>query len=188
MTAKNKIQLRFGLITLFIFFAAMSRLLPHWPNFTPVGGMALFGAAYFSRKYWAFLIPFIALWFSDLFINNLIYGAYFETFQWWGSTGTYLGFALIVLIGIPLLKKIKPGRLLGASLLASIVFFLVSNFFFWTSGMMYPKTLTGLGACYAAGIPYFWNTLAGDLFFTAVLFGGYEWVSRRFPLPAFSSK
>lgn len=182
MTEQKKIHLKFGLIALFIFFAAFSRLIPHWPNFTPIGGMALFGAAYFSRKYWAFVIPFAALWLSDLVINNLIYGAYFESFQWWGSTGTYLGFALIALAAFPLLRKVTPGRLLAGSLSASMIFFLVSNFFVWLGSGLYPPTLTGLMACYAAGLEFFWNTLAGDLFYTTVLFGSYALASRKLPL------
>lgn len=63
--ATNKLNLRFGVITAMILLAALSRLIPHPPNFAPIGGMALFGAAYFSKRYWAFLIPIVAMWISD---------------------------------------------------------------------------------------------------------------------------
>ena len=101
----SKIDLRFGLIVLLIFMAALSRLLPHPPNFAPIAGMGLFGAAYFSKKYFAFLIPFIAYWISDLILDNLVYAQYYDGFQWFGSLYVYASFALIIGLGFLLLKK-----------------------------------------------------------------------------------
>ncbi len=179
---EKKINLRFSLIAVFILFAALSRLIPHWYNFTPIGGMALFGAAYFTRKYWAFIIPFAALWISDLLLNNIVYAAYYEGFQFLGNLGVYIGFALIVVFGMVLLKKVKPGRLLVGSLGASAIFFLVSNFFVWLGSAFYPQNIAGLMACYEAGIPFFWNTVAGDLFYTSLLFGAFELLTRQYPI------
>lgn len=182
---KEKMSLRTGIIVLFVLFAALSRLLPHPPNFTPIGGMALFGAAYFSRKYLAFLIPLAAMWLSDLLLNNLVYAkAYpelYEGFFWFGSLYVYMSIVLIGLLGLALLRKVKLTTLLGASLAASVLFFLITNFGSWLADPMYPKNAAGLTAAYAAGIPFFWNTLLGDLFYVAVLFGGYEWASRNIP-------
>lgn len=179
------IPLRTGLIFLFIFGAAFSRLLPHPPNFTPVGAIALFGAAYFSRKHLALLLPFAALWISDLFLNNVVYARLYpewqDHFQWFGSPWVYAGFGLIALLGFGLLQKITLPRLLGASVGASILFFLVTNFGAWIGNPAYPQTSAGLFAAYAMGLPFFWNTLAGDLLFTAVLFGAFEWAQRRLP-------
>jgi len=164
------------IISALIIITALSRLLPHLPNFTPIGGIALFGAAYFTKKYWAFIIPFVALWASDLILNNVIYAQYFDGFVFFSSSfyWTVAAFAAIILIvsNTKLLNKIKPINLLGASLTASIIFFLVSNFGVWMS--MYPKTFAGLMTCYTAGIPFFWNTLAGDLFYVTTLFGIFE--------------
>jgi hypothetical protein len=161
-----------------ILVAALSRLLPHAPNFTPVGATALFGAAYFTEKYWALIIPFIALWVSDLILNNIVYAEYYEGFVWFTSGFAWIigAFALITLFGMGFLKKIKPMNLLASSLVASALFFLITNFGVWMSGVMYPKTGAGLMATYAAGVPFFWNTLAGDLFYVSVLFGVYEFV------------
>lgn len=187
----TKIDLRFGIIVLMIVVAALSRLLPHPPNFTPIGGMALFGAAYFSKKYLAFIIPLLALWMSDLVLNNVIYPIQFPeyydgTFAWGISPWIYSSFALIVLLGFGLLKKVKIPTLIGSSVLASILFFLLTNFGVWASGTAYPMTFDGLMTCYAAGIPFFWNTLAGDLFYVGVLFGGYAFAQQRFLKPEFS--
>ncbi len=183
----NKINLHFTLLTALILLAALSRLLPHPPNFTPVGGMALFGAAYFSRKYLAFLVPFVALWLSNLMLNNLVYAKmypeFYEGFVWFdsGLLWVYVSFVLIAGLGFLVLKNVKPLRLLGASLGASVLFFIITNFGTWASGTMYAKTVEGLTACYVAAIPFFWNTLAGDLFYTAVLFGTFEVLKQRYP-------
>lgn len=179
----NKIILRFSVITLMILLAAMCRLLPHPPNFAPIGGMALFGAAYYSKRYWAFIIPIVSMWVSDLILNNVVYGQYFDHFVWFysGSIFTYGAFALIVLLGMRTLKKVRIPNIAVSAFAASVIFFLVSNFGVWISGTMYPKDLTGLMACYTAGIPFFQNTILGDLVYSGVLFGAFEIAQKRIP-------
>lgn len=180
---KNKITLRFGVVTLLILFAAISRLLPHPPNFAPIGGMALFGAAYYTRKWWAYLIPIVAMWISDLILNNVVYAQYFDKFVWFysGSLFTYGSFALIVLMASFTLRKVRVPQLLFSALGASIIFFVVSNFGVWFSSGMYPKDFGGLIACYTAGIPFFKNTVMGDLVYSAALFGIFEASLSFFP-------
>lgn len=180
---KLKINIRFGTLSVFILLAAFSRLIPHPPNFAPIGAMALFGAAYFSRKYIALVIPIIAMWLSDLVLNNVVYGQYFDHFVWFyqGFYWTYGAFVIIGLIGFLLLKKVKVQTLLIGSLSASILFFLLSNFGVWFSGTMYPKDLNGLLVCYTAAIPFFKNTLMGDLVYCSVLFGAFEFAQAKIP-------
>ncbi len=139
--------------------------------------MALFGAAYLKKKHLAILIPFAALWISNLLLDNLVYGMYYDHFMWFSNPGVFLAFLFIVLLGFGMLKKVTAGKVFGASLAASILFFLVTNFFSWFSFGMYSMDFAGLIACYTAAIPFFWNTLAGDLFFVLVLFGGYALVN-----------
>jgi hypothetical protein len=180
---KKKINLRFGVISMLILLAALSRLIPHPANFAPIGGMALFGAAWYSKRHWAFIIPIASMWISDLILNNVVYGQYFDGFVWFysGSLFTYGAFALIVLFGMFTLKKIRIPRLIVSALGASVIFFLVSNFGVWLSAGMYPHTVAGLEACYVAGIPFFKNTIAGDLVYSAILFGAFGLSVRRFP-------
>lgn len=162
-----------------IFLAALTRLLPHPDNFTPIGAMALFGAAYFSRQTLTLAVPFIALFFSDLLLNNIVYRQYYTGFTLITSWWIYAAFGLMMLVGWLLLRqKVSPARLVAASLFASAVFFFVSNFSTWAETTLYPKTAAGLMACYAAGLPFLKNTVMGDLFFSAVLFGTYEWAMR----------
>ena len=186
---KNKLNLQFGIVAIMVFLAAISRLLPHPDNFTPLTGMALFGAAYFSKKQWALIIPIVAMFLSDLFLNNFIYANLYPEaytgFVWIGNLWVYASFILIALIGMKWLQKVKPLPLLGVSLVSSLLFFLLTNFGAWMSAWgltAYPRSLAGLLECYTAGIPFFRSTLLGDLFYVGVLFGAYEFIKARLPI------
>jgi hypothetical protein len=176
---RQKIDIRTGLLFGIVLIAALSRLIPHYPNVTPISGMALFGAAYFSRKWMAALIPFAALWLSDLILNNTIYASYSEGFSLFGSPWVYLAFGLIVVMGWLGLKKISLPRVIGVSVSASLLFFLITNFGSWLA--FYPNTVEGLIACYGAAIPFLRNTILGDLFYVTVLFGAFELVQLYWP-------
>lgn len=178
------ITLRFGLLCVMILFAAFSRIIPHMPNFSPLGAIGLFGAAYFAKKWQAFLIPIAATWLSDLFINNVIYGQYFPKFIWFyqGFYWQYGSYLLIVLTSIFVFKKINPQRVIAGALASTVIFFLVSNFGVWAGGTMYPKTLEGLLTCYAAAVPFLKGTILGDLFYSGVLFGSFAYAQRQFPV------
>ncbi len=179
----EKLIKRTGILSIMILLAALSRLLPHPHNFTPIGALALFGAAHFHRKELAFAIPFIAMWISDLLLNNLIYAKaypeFYTGFMFMGSLWVYAAFFGIVLLGFWLLKKVNVSNLFIASISASVLFFLVTNFGSFIIDPMYPKNFVGLISAYTMGIPFFWNTLLGDLFFSGVLFGAFELVRRR---------
>lgn len=173
--------MKYRLAIALIALAAITRLLPHPPNFTPIAAIALFGAAYFNRQSWMMAIPFIALFLSDLFLNNVLYrewygGQFVFVSSWW----IYVAFGLVMLLGWAILRqKVNVVRVLGASLSASGVFFVVSNLGTFLETSMYPKTAAGLAACYTAALPFLGNTMLGDLVFSAVLFGAYEWMMRR---------
>ena len=190
-TSPSKVNLRFGVIAIMILVAALSRLLPHPPNVTPIGGMALFGAAYFAKKYWAYIIPFLALWISDLILNNVVYASGFEGFTIFPSYAiwTYLAFGLIIFLGVKLLKKINLPNVIGMSVTASLLFYLITNFGAWyfDSLNLYADNFGGLLAYLSAGLPFFWNTLAGDLFFVGVLFGGFELIKNTYPTLALAN-
>jgi hypothetical protein len=150
--------------------AALSRIIPHPPNLASISAIALFGGAYFSDKRLAFLVPLAAL-----FLSDLILGLYSH------MEVVYLSFALIVCIGLWLQKRRSAIHIAGAALASSVLFFLLTNFGVWAFESLYPKTIEGLIACYVAAIPFFQNTIEGDLFFTAVLFGGFALLERSFP-------
>lgn len=154
-----------------IFVAAALRLVPHPPNFTPIGAMALFGGAYFGRRGLAFAAPLGAMLLGDAIIG-------FHA----GMPFVYASVALIVLVGWAVRTRMSPIGIAAAAVLSSVLFFAITNFGVWLSSGMYPPTLAGLAACYVAAIPFFQNTLAGDLIFSGLLFGGFTLLERRVPL------
>lgn len=161
---------RFLFLTLFVFLAAASRLLPHPPNFAPITAIALFAGAYFSDRRAAFAVPAAALLVSDLFLG--FYGL---------MPVVYASFGLAVLIGFWLRGRCTAVNVTGGTLAASVLFFLASNFGVWAFGSLYPKTVEGLAACYLAAIPFFRNALLGDALYVAVLFGSFAVAQRKLP-------
>lgn len=180
---QTKLNLRLSVLALIVLAAAMSRLLPHPPNVTAVGAMALFGGAYFTNRWQSVLMPLLAMWCSDLILNNVIYKAYNPQFTFFteGAIFIYGGIAIVAILGASTLKTISTGRVIGASLLASLIFYIVSNFGVWVGSNMYPQTGSGLLACYAAGLPFLLNTVLGDLVWCGILFGGFELAKMRIP-------
>jgi len=162
-----------------ILSAALVRVLPHPQNFAPVGAMALFGAAYFRRS-WGLALPFIALFLSDLVLNNVVYKSMYPEFKWLSSGWNYLSFAVVFAAGHFFFQKgVTAIKVAGAALSTSLIFFLVSNFSVFVETTMYPKSFVGLLECYTAGLPFLGNTIMGDLVFSGVMFGVYEWYSSR---------
>lgn len=153
-----------------IAIAALFRLVPHPPNFSPIAAMALFSGAYMPRRALAFAAPLAALLLSDL-----VLGFYP------GIAFVYLSVALTVLIGWAISSRRSAPRIAGAAIAGSLMFYLLTNFGTWVSTDLYPRTLEGLAACYVAAIPFFQNTLAGDLLFSALLFGGFALAERAIP-------
>lgn len=153
-----------------IVVAAALRLVPHPPNFTPIAAMALFSGAYLGRRPLAFVAPLGAMLLSDALLS-------FHS----GMPFIYASVALIVLLGWLALSRVTVFRLAGAALASSALFFAISNFGVWLQSGMYAPRLSGLVACYVAAIPFFQNTIAGDLFYTGLLFGGFALLERAVP-------
>lgn len=161
-------------ITSLIFTAALLRLLPHAPNFSPIGAIALFGGAYLSRKSLAYIIPLAAMLVSDLFLG--FYGPEMLI--------TYGAFAASIFIGTLLRKNITWYNMLIGSVASSVVFFLITNFaLFYPSSIspLYSHDLSGIISSYIAGVPFFQNTLVSDLFFNCILFGGFYLLNINIP-------
>jgi vitamin B12 transporter len=153
-------------VALLVLLGALSRLLPHPPNFVALGALALYSGARLPRGR-AWVVPVAAMAFSDFFLDfgsgRAIVSAVRLT--------VYATFAAIVLAGRLARESPRPRHLAVLSVAASSLFFLTTNFAEWLTDPLYAGTPGGLLACYAAAIPFFWNTLAADLFGTAVLFG-----------------
>jgi hypothetical protein len=167
---EKKISTNFLFVLGLIVLAAATRFIPHPPNFAPIAGVALFGAAYFKNKWAAFVLPAVVMLVTDAVLG-------FHS----ALPFVYLGFGLIVGIGFLLRGKISVGRVAGASLAGSGAFFVVSNFGVWIATGYYPLTFEGLLTCYAMAIPFLHNTVVGDLVYTGALFGAYELAKAKAP-------
>ncbi len=149
---------------LFVIAAIAVRFLPHPFSFTPVGAALLFFGAYGARKRaW---IPVALLAASDLYLTLVHYGYPFS----WDTLVTWAWYAAIILLGTKLQGRVRPLRVLGASLAVAVSFFLLSNFAVWAAYEMYPHTWSGLMAAYVAGIPFFRTEIASDVLFSTVFF------------------
>ena len=166
-----------GLIVL----AALTRLLPHPPNFSPVEAIALFGGAYFAARGWALVVPLVAMFISDLALGLVNGGIYFDYFASAGFLLVYACIALSTVLGFGLRGRVGGARVLGYSLVGSVLFFLVTNFGAWLGSPAYPQNAAGLAAAYVAGIPFFQWTVLGTLSYAALLFGGFALLRRQVP-------
>ncbi len=178
----KNINVRFTTLLLIIITVALTRLLPHAYNFTPLGAIALFGGAYFTRKFWAIAIPLLAVFISDLLVNNILYASYNEGFVWLysGFYWQYATYILIAFMGMGMYNQVKTKNVLMGALGSSILFFVVTNFASWLGNPLYPQSIGGLMMSYTAGLPFFGGTLIGTLFYSAVLFGGFEWLKKQY--------
>lgn len=169
ITSESAVNMfRFALIVTFILLAVAARILPHPWNFTPIGAMAIFSGAKLANKWTALLIPWTALFLGDLFsgLYNLM-------------LIVYLSFCVSVLIGRYFRNRQTMAGISLATFAGAAQFFLITNFAVWVFGHTpYAKSLSGLLACYVAGIPLFGNTLASDAFYASILFGGFALVER----------
>jgi len=171
-------QKKIIVVTGLIFLAALSRLIPHIDNFTPIGAMALFGGTFISNKRNAFLLPMAAMLFSDCLLQ-MFYGTGFHNTMIF----VYAAFIVISSLGFILRKRVQRQTIMVASLVGSIIFFLITNFGVWATGY-YGYHIDGLLNCMIAGIPFFRGTVMGDLFFNLVLFGSFSVIRWKYPVLA----
>ena len=178
-------MLEFCLFVLLVLIGATFRVVFHYaydlPNFAPVAAISLFAGYYFRSAGLAMLVAPAIMLASDSLIG----------FYRWELMATVYGMLMLPVAARPLLKRVfrldAPRAvaaggsflgLVGCSLAASIAFFLVTNLVVWCEGRYYSPDLAGLLRCYSQAIPFFRNTLLGDLFFSCSLFGAYTVVLR----------
>jgi hypothetical protein len=162
--------LRGTVIVIMIVLAAALRIVPHPWNLAPIGAIALFSGSMFRNRWIAFLLPLASLLAGDVFVG------FYKL-----MLIVYASFAVSVVIGRWLGENRTVARIGGAVFLGALQFFVVTNFAMWAGGGFYPKTAQGLANCFAAGVPFFWNTLAGDALYSGILFGGFALAEKLLP-------
>lgn len=176
---------RFYFLTALAVFAASSRLLPHPPNFAPMTAVALFGAATFANRWSAALVTFGSLLASDVLLHLTYLTGWQPSWGFYRGQWIVYGCMLVPLsMGFLLRRRKAVATITAAMLASSLFFFLVTNFAVWASGSegLYPRTLSGLLLSYEAALPFWRNGLAGDAFYTAVLFGSLALAEARYPV------
>jgi hypothetical protein len=150
--------------------AALTRLAPHAPNFTPVGGLSLFGGARL-RSWQAYLLPLALMAITDPLVGGYSFATPF----------VYASLLINVWLGSRLLRSTEnPLRIGAVAGIGSLQFFLISNFGVWLHfPTTYAHSVPGLVSCYIAAIPFYGRTLAADLLYSGALFGLHAWLSRR---------
>ena len=143
-----------------IIIAAFMRLVPHWPNFTPIAAIALFGGTKLNKKWLAFLVPLAAMFISDLIIGFHHY-----------IVAVYLCFAVTVTLGIYISRNAKTHKIIFASLISSVLFFLITNFAVWLGSPFYTQDINRLMLCYTTGLPFMNNGSLWNFIF-------HEWIIR----------
>ena len=160
-------------VFILIIIAVFSRLIPHPWNLTAVGSVALFAGAYLKPRSLAFAVPLLAFLITDLILglhNTMLF--------------TYAAVAFCSFLGIRYLQKPKPVSVLGMSLTSSVIFFVISNFGVWIVGGLYPLTAQGLLNCFVMALPFSQGQIIGDLLHSALLFGIYAVVAKKFQFPS----
>src|SRR3989344_6780587 len=163
-----------NLLPYFLIFAgALLRLVPHLPNFAPIGAVALFGAVYLKKRD-ALWVPILAMVASDFFIG-------FDSVV--SRITVYGSFLIVGLIGLWVRNHKNLGTVLGGSLFGSVMFYLITNFAYFYPPVMYSHDLNGVVSSYFNALPFFRNTLLSDLFYVSVMFGVYDavriWANSR---------
>jgi hypothetical protein len=168
-----------------VLVAALTRLLPHPPNFSPVEAVALFGGAYFAARRWAIIVPLVAMMISDFALGLMNGGTYLDYFVSAHFLAVYASIVLCTVLGFGLRSRVTAARVLGYSIAGSVLFFLFTNLSVWATASpldVSPACTIGLGACYVAAIPFFQWTVLGTLVYGAALFGGFALLRRQLPV------
>lgn len=168
------------LLILFIIlaFTAVIRLWIPIPNFSPIGAIALMGGAFLGKRALAFALPLLALFLGDLILSQVssAYSSYLFSASF---AMVYLAFVVIVLIGLRLSKHMNLKNVLGTSIVAAVAFFVISNFGSWLFFGMYPMNAAGLMEAFAAGLPFFQNTLISQLVFSLGIYIAFSLSTKK---------
>lgn len=160
--------------------AFASRIIPHYPNFTAVGAIAIAGGMAYRSWIPALVATVGSMFFSDLIVNNIFYSDYYTSFVWFTPGAVLIYSAFILSVFIPRFLSGKPVfKWLTSSVASTILFFVITNFGVWYGSSLYPQTFSGLIACYTAAIPFALNQLLGTLFYGALILIAFSYVEKR---------
>jgi hypothetical protein len=171
---KNIFLISISLLVIGVF----GRIIPHPPNFTPIGGIIIFSILKLENKVFKNLMPLFVFWVSDLIINNILipynFPQYYQGFTLIGSSFIYLALIVIIVSLKFYIKHYSKHIILGSSFISAALFFLITNFGVWLGSSIYPPNFLGFLICLGAGVPFFGNNLLSTVIYSFILIKGYE--------------
>lgn len=186
---ENYFNQRTFLLIQFVLATAMIRVVTNidpkfsvLANFSPIGAMAVFGGAYFDKKTKAFLFPLLMLFISDLILSQTVFKNSSHGFLYGGWYWVYGSFALMVMAGRWLLKKITTGRFLISTMVCVLIHWLITDLGVWAGSTIYTQDLKGYLYCLGSAVPFEWRFMTGTLVYGIILFGLFEWMGRKYSI------
>jgi len=179
-----------GTATLLIFISAVATLriafnfsteISPLANFSPVGAMAIFGGAYFNKRWKALFFPLLMLLFSDFILSQTVFKKYGNGFLYAGWYWVYGAFAMIIFVSRWIFKKISINRFLVSVVACVFIHWIVTDFGVWIGSTRYPQTFNGFAICLENAIAFEWRFLAGTLLYGIALFGVFELMKTKYP-------
>jgi uncharacterized protein DUF6580 len=149
-------------------------------NFSPLGAMALFGGTYFKTKWKAFSFSLAVLFISDFILHQTVFRSYGNGVLYTGWYWVYGAFALMTMVA-RMMKKVTINRFLLSVLICVFIHWIVTDLGVWIGSKTYSQNLSGFAACLENAIPYEWRFLTGTLVYGIILFGLFEWFTRKYP-------
>jgi hypothetical protein len=156
---------KFRLISLYIAFGVLAKILPHPSCITPLNNFYLHAGSKLTKSM-IILVTLLSTCFADIILS---YFYNYPIFGLW-SLFTYSGFLFVAFLGSKISKKSSCGKLIGLLISASFIFWLWTNFGAWLFIPSYSKNLSGLITCYISALPFLENALLGDLFWALIIF------------------
>ncbi len=172
----SKLMKNSCLAFILIVFAVVFRLLPHPPNLAPMGSIALVSGLFLPKKY-SLLVPLTAVLVTDFVLG------FYSTVGW-----VYGSYFIITMLAFTFRHSASLYKRLGLPLASSLIFFIITNFGVWWSTSLYAKNISGLIECYILAVPFFRNTIIGDLLYSTILFTAFDlWKNRNLILSTVQS-
>ncbi|MFN5318514.1 MAG: DUF6580 family putative transport protein [Bacteroidia bacterium] len=168
-----------------VLVASVFRLIPHYPNFTPIAAIALMGGAFIGNRWISILVPLLAMLVSDYLTLVFVNAGWTTPYEYFTSVGTLFIYASIIATTIlgrwngrpqneNFISKSYSGKLAFNALAAAVIFFVMSNIGVWLNGDIFATNAEGLSATFIAALPYFGYNLTGNLVYAFLFFGILE--------------
>lgn len=185
----SKFNPRSIVLILFVLLTAVIRVVTNLDsrlspiaNFSPIGAMALFGGAYFTREWKALGFPLFVLFVSDLILSFTVFNQYRHGVLYGGWFWTYSAFALMTLVGRWIVKQVSVSTILLSAFVCIFIHWIMTDFGVWLNSIRYGKTVEGFINCLIVAIPFELSLLAGTVIYGLILFRAFEWMQQRYPI------